>query len=59
VDTDEAVDKIKELGGQVHFGPVDIPAGRFAMVADPYGAGFAVMKPSEATIARAEEEGLV
>ncbi len=46
VDTDEAVDKIKELGGQVFFGPVDIPAGRFAMVADPWGAGFAVMQPS-------------
>ncbi|HKO38259.1 MAG TPA: VOC family protein [Solirubrobacterales bacterium] len=59
VDTDEAVDKIKELGGQVHFGPVDIPAGRFAMVADPYGAGFAVMQPSEQTLARAREQGLI
>jgi predicted enzyme related to lactoylglutathione lyase len=58
VDTDEAVDKIKELGGQVMFGPVDIPAGRFAMVADPAGAAFAVMKPSEQTIARAKEQGL-
>jgi predicted enzyme related to lactoylglutathione lyase len=58
VDTDEAVAKIKELGGQVHFGPIDIPAGRFAMVADPWGAGFAVMKPSEQTIARAKEQGL-
>jgi uncharacterized protein len=59
LDTDEAVEKIKDLGGQVFFGPVDIPAGRFAMVADPWGAGFAVMKPSEQTIARAEEQGLV
>lgn len=59
VDTDEAVDKIKELGGQVMFGPVDIPAGRFAMVTDPWGAAFAVMKPSEQTIARAKEQGLV
>jgi uncharacterized protein len=59
VDTDEAVDKIKELGGQVMFGPVDIPAGRFAMVTDPHGAAFAVMQPSEQTIARAKEQGLV
>jgi predicted enzyme related to lactoylglutathione lyase len=58
LDTDEAVDKIKELGGQVMFGPVDIPAGRFAMVADPDGAAFAVMKPSEQTLARAREQGL-
>jgi predicted enzyme related to lactoylglutathione lyase len=59
VDTDEAVDKIKQLGGQVMFGPVDIPAGRFAMVTDPQGAAFAVMQPSEQTIARAEEQGQI
>jgi predicted enzyme related to lactoylglutathione lyase len=59
VDTDEAVDKIKELGGQVMFGPVDIPAGRFAMVTDPHGAAFAVMQPSEQTLAQAREQGLI
>jgi uncharacterized protein len=59
VDTDEAVDKIKQLGGQAMFGPVDIPAGRFAMVADPWGAAFAVMQPSEQTLERAKEQGLV
>lgn len=58
VDTDEAVEKVKELGGQVMFGPMDIPAGRFAMVTDPFGAAFAVMQPSEQTIERAAEEGL-
>jgi uncharacterized protein len=58
VDTDEAVAKIKELGGQVMFGPVDIPAGRFAMVTDPQGAAFAVMQPSEQTLERARKEGL-
>lgn len=58
VDTDEAAAKIKELGGQVMFGPIDIPAGRFAMATDPWGAAFAVMQPSEATIARARDEGL-
>jgi uncharacterized protein len=56
VDTDEAVDKIKELGGQVMFGPIDIPAGRFAMVTDPAGAAFAVMEPSEQTLERAKAQ---
>lgn len=59
VDTDEAVEKIKELGGQVMFGPVDIPAGRFAMVTDPYGAAFAVMQPSEQTLNQAREQDLI
>lgn len=58
VDTDEAIEKIKELGGQVMFGPIDVPAGRFAMVTDPHGAAFAVMKPSEQTLAQAREQGL-
>lgn len=58
-DADASVAKVKELGGHVMFGPVDIPAGRFAMVADPWGAGFAVMKPSEETVSRAREQGLV
>lgn len=57
-DTDASVAKIEELGGQVMFGPVDIPAGRFAMVTDPFGAAFAVMKPSEQTIALAKEQGV-
>lgn len=57
--TDAAAEKVKELGGQVAFGPVDIPAGRFAMVADPWGAAFAVMQPSEQTLAQAREQGLV
>jgi predicted enzyme related to lactoylglutathione lyase len=44
-EVDEAVEKIKGLGGQVMFGPIDIPAGRFAMVVDPAGAAFAVINP--------------
>jgi uncharacterized protein len=43
-DTDAAVEQIKAGGGEVSFGPVDIPAGRFAMAADPAGAAFAVIK---------------
>lgn len=43
-DTDAAVEQVKGSGGNVLFGPVDIPAGRFAQVADPWGAAFAVIK---------------
>ncbi len=43
-DTDASVEKVKELGGGVAFGPVDIMAGRFAVVHDPHGAMFAVIK---------------
>ncbi len=46
-DADATVAQIAELGGTVHFGPVDIPAGRFAMAADPWGAPFAVIKLAE------------
>lgn len=51
-DTDASVEKVKELGGGVAFGPIDIPAGRFAVVHDSYGAMFAVIKtPDEAAAA--------
>jgi uncharacterized protein len=47
-DTDAAVEKVKAAGGDVMFGPVDIPAGRFAIVTDPVGgASFAVIKLPE------------
>ncbi len=46
-DTDASVEKVKELSGGVAFGPIDIPAGRFAVVHDPHGAMFAVIKMSE------------
>jgi uncharacterized protein len=46
-DADAAVEQVKAGGGEVRFGPVDIPAGRFAMVADPFGAAFAVIKLTE------------
>ena len=43
-DTDAAVATVKEKGGDVMFGPVDIPAGRFAVVKEPGGgATFAVI----------------
>jgi uncharacterized protein len=55
VDTDEAVAKVKELGGDVMFGPVDIEPGRMAVVKDPFGASFALMTPTEETQRRAAQ----
>jgi predicted enzyme related to lactoylglutathione lyase len=52
-DTDAALEKVKDGGGDVRFGPIDIPVGRFAVVADQFGAAFAVLQPSEATLAEA------
>lgn len=51
-DTDAAVEKVKAGGGSVMFGPLDIPVGRFAVVSDQFGAAFAVMQPSEETLAQ-------
>lgn len=46
-DTDAAVAKVKAAGGEVRFGPVDISAGRFAVVTEPNAAPgvFAVIQP--------------
>jgi uncharacterized protein len=52
-DADAAVEKVQSGGGTVMNGPIDIPVGRFAIVADPFGAAFAVMQPSEETQASA------
>jgi len=44
-DCDAAVDRAKGLGAKVTMPPMDIEtAGRFAVLADPQGAGFAVIK---------------
>ena len=44
-DTDAAVAKAQELGGRVLMEPMEIPeVGRFAVVADPAGAAFQVIK---------------
>jgi uncharacterized protein len=45
--TDAAVEIAKSAGGEVSFGPIDIPAGRFAIVTDPHGAAFAVIQQPE------------
>lgn len=45
-DVDEAVRRAATLGAKVWFPPADITeVGRFAMLADPQGAWFYVMKP--------------
>ncbi|MCP3818343.1 VOC family protein [Streptomyces sp. A3M-1-3] len=44
-DCDAAVAKAQELGGKVRMAPMDMEGvGRFAKLADPYGARFAVIK---------------
>lgn len=43
-DADAAVEKLKELGGSVNMEPFDIVAGRIAVVSDPFGAVFALIK---------------
>lgn len=46
-DVDAAAARAEELGGRVHTPGTDIPGvGRFAVVADPQGARFAVFAPA-------------
>ena len=41
-DVEQGMERVRELGGAVHAGPLPVPQGRFAIVADPQGAGFAI-----------------
>lgn len=46
-DCDASVEKVKAEGGKAHMPPMDIPnVGRFAALADPQGASFAILKPA-------------
>jgi len=47
-DTDEAVATTTSAGGALLFGPLDMPVGRFAVLADPQGAAFTVIKMNPA-----------
>ena len=47
-DADAAAAKITELGGSIMMEPFDIPSGRIAVVADPAGAPFAIIKTAAA-----------
>jgi predicted enzyme related to lactoylglutathione lyase len=43
-DVDRAVSLVKERGGKILFGPVDVPKiGRMAVIADPQGAAIAMV----------------
>jgi predicted enzyme related to lactoylglutathione lyase len=42
-DTDATIEAAKGSGGGVMVEPIDIPAGRFAILTDPHGASFAVI----------------
>jgi uncharacterized protein len=48
-DADAAAETTRANGGQVFNGPFDISVGRLAIVADPHGAMFAVMAPTDET----------
>jgi uncharacterized protein len=41
-DVDASVARVEELGGRAVLPPMDIPVGRFAIVADPHGAAFTI-----------------
>lgn len=44
-DVDRQAERVKAAGGTVHVPPTDIPdVGRFALVADPHGAAFYIMR---------------
>jgi predicted enzyme related to lactoylglutathione lyase len=43
-DADAAAAKTQELGGSLLMGPMDIEPGRMAVLADPIGAVFNVLK---------------
>ena len=43
-DADATAARCTELGGQVQMGPTDIPPGRFAVLTDPQGGHFSVIK---------------
>ena len=44
VSIEHAIAKVGELGGKVLMGPMDIDAGRFAVVEDSAEAAFAIIK---------------
>jgi predicted enzyme related to lactoylglutathione lyase len=43
-DVDAAFAKVLELGGSEMLRPMDFPGGRFAIVADPEGAAFGLLR---------------
>ncbi|MGH7718104.1 MAG: VOC family protein [Gemmatimonadaceae bacterium] len=52
-DINTAISRVKNLGGQVLNGPMDVPGGQIAQCMDPQGAAFALHATAEET-ARAD-----
>jgi predicted enzyme related to lactoylglutathione lyase len=46
-DTDAVAEQATQLGGSVAVAPTDLPVGRFAVLSDPQGAFFAVIRMNE------------
>ncbi|MBM4408280.1 MAG: hypothetical protein FJ038_06725 [Chloroflexi bacterium] len=46
-DVDRAADRAQDLGGSVMVPAQDMPGGRFAIVSDPQGASFGLLKLGE------------
>lgn len=46
-DVDASIAKVAELGGKVHVPPFETPYGRQSVVADPWGAAFTLITPSQ------------
>lgn len=44
VNTNDSIDKAKQLGGTVLAGPMDTPMGPFAVIQDPVGAAFGIIQ---------------
>ena len=56
-DVDASVRQATSLGGRTHTAPQDIPVGRFAVLADPQGATFALYKPAAGQGMGSDEAG--
>jgi predicted enzyme related to lactoylglutathione lyase len=46
-DLDATMEKVKTGGGDVRNGPIEIPIGKFSVLADQFGAVFAAMQPNQ------------
>ena len=46
-DTDAAVEQASAAGASLMVGPMDVPAGRFAILTDPHGAVFGLIATSQ------------
>lgn len=57
-DVDATAMRVAQLGGRVHKQPSEIPnVGRFAVVADPYGAVFNIFTPKGPNVDRSKGTG--